>query len=277
MMAANIIDVTESDFEYEVMAYSQNTPVVVDFWATWCRPCKTLGPMLESIAREAEGAFRLARVDVDANPALALRFAVRSIPTVKAFSGAQVVSEFVGLIPEERLREFIAKITPPSPLTLALEKAQSLLSLHQWASAEQLFRDLVETYPDHGVSTLGLVKALLAQNKSRESLEILRNFPPSKQYQQAQQLLPYAEAAVDAQNGRLPQETELDAAFNTAIRLAGKGNFEAALDGLLDILRQERTYRNGRARLVILALLDIMGDENEITRQYRSELASVLF
>jgi len=276
-MAANIIDVTESDFEYEVMAYSQNTPVVVDFWATWCRPCKTLGPMLESVVREAEGAFRLARVDVDANPTLALRFSVRSIPTVKAFSGAQVVSEFVGLIPEERLREFITKITPPSPLTLAVEKAQSLLLMHQWGAAEKMFRELIGQYPEHGVCSLGLVKALLAQNKSRESLDLLRNFPPSKQYHQAQQLMPYAEAALEALNGTLPDENVLDAAFRNAIRLAGRGNLEAALDGLLDILRQDRAYRNGRARVVILALLDIMGDENESTHQYRSELASVLF
>lgn len=276
-MAANIIDVTESDFEFEVMAYSQNLPVVVDFWASWCRPCKTLGPLLESITREAEGAFRLARVDVDANPTLALRFSVRSIPTVKAFSGAQVVSEFVGLIPEERLREFISKITPPSPLTLALEKAESLLAMHQWAAAEKMFRDLIGQYPDHGVCTFGLVKALLAQNKNRESLEILRNFPPSKQYAQAQKLLPYAEAARDALNGTLPEENELDAAFHTAVRLAGRGNLEAALDGLIDILRRDRNHRGGRTRLVILSLLDIMGDDNESTRQYRSELASVLF
>lgn len=276
-MTANIIDVTESDFEYEVMNYSQNTPVVVDFWATWCRPCKVLSPMLEALVREADGAFRLARVDVDRNPALALRFSVRSVPTVKAFSGGQVVGEFAGVIPEDRLREFISRITPPSPLTLALEKAQSLLSLHQWAEAEKEFRELLGQYHDVGVVTLGLVKAMLGQNKIPQSLEILRNFPPSKQYQQAQILLPYAEAAMDLSRNALPMESELDAAFRNAIRLAGRGNFEAALDGLLDILRQNKTYRGGRARLVTLAILDLLGDENEVTRQYRAELASILF
>lgn len=276
-MTANIIDVTEGDFEYEVTNYSQNTPVVVDFWATWCRPCKVLSPMLEALVQEADGAFRLARVDVDRNPVLALRFSVRTVPTVKAFSGGQVVGEFAGVIPEERVREFIGKITPPSPLTLALEKAQSLLSMHQWAEAEQGFRDLLGQYHDAGVVTLGLVKAMLGQNKIPQSLDILRNFPPSKPYQQAQILLPYAEAAMDLSRDLLPMETELDAAFRNAIRLAGRGNFEAALDGLLDILRQNKSYRGGRARLVTLALLDVLGDENETTRQYRSELASILF
>ena len=89
--------------------------------------------------------------------------------------------------------------------------------------------------------------------------------------------LPYAEAARDALNGTLPEENELDAAFHTAVRLAGRGNLEAALDGLIDILRRDRNHRGGRTRLVILSLLDIMGDESESTRQYRSELASVLF
>ena len=91
MTPDNIIDVTEADFEYEVIEYSQNTPVVVDFWAAWCQPCKVLAPMLEKLIKETAGAIRLARVNVDENPNLAIRFGVRSIPAVKAFSGGQIV------------------------------------------------------------------------------------------------------------------------------------------------------------------------------------------
>src|SRR5512136_491822 len=107
MATENIINVSEADFEYEVLKFSQNVPVVVDFWADWCRPCKALSPMLEKIAHEAGGAFRLAKVDVDANPNLAILYNVRSIPMVKAFSNGQVVAEFIGLQPEDRVREFI--------------------------------------------------------------------------------------------------------------------------------------------------------------------------
>ena len=108
-----IVDVTESDFEYEVLSYSQNVPVVVEFWATWCQPCKTLGPMLERLTEEASGVFRLARVDVDSSPNLALRYSVRSVPTVKAISQGQVVGEFAGLQPEVRVRDFLEKLSPP--------------------------------------------------------------------------------------------------------------------------------------------------------------------
>lgn len=147
MTSDYIIEVNETDFEYEVLAYSQNTPVVVDFWATWCRPCKTLSPLLETLAYEGMGSFRLAKVDVDSNPNLALQFGVRTVPTIKAFSGAEVVGEFVGNQPEDRVRAFIANITPPSKDGLALEKANSLLLNHEWSEAEESFLELIEQYP----------------------------------------------------------------------------------------------------------------------------------
>jgi putative thioredoxin len=269
-----IVDVNETDFEYQVLSYSQNLPVVVEFWATWCRPCKVLGPMLEILAQEANGAFRLARVDVDQNPNLALRFGVRTIPTVKAFTSGQVVSDFVGAIPEERLREFLGKITPPSPLQLQLEKANSLLDLHQ---AEKLYRELFDTAADLPATLWGLSRALLMQNKHQEALSILETFPASRLYNTAQLLLPYARDLDDLSSGSLPNETELDAAYRTAIRLASRGNLPAALDGLLDILRQDKRFRRDRARQVILGLLELMGENDLQSRQYRAELATVLF
>ncbi len=272
-----IVDVSEADFEYEVLSYSQNLPVVVEFWASWCRPCKILGPMLETMAQEANGAFRLARVDVDANPNLALRFGVRTIPTVKAFTSAQVVGEFVGVIPEERLREFLSKITPPSPLQLQVEKAGSLLDLRQWAQAEKIYRELLDSSADMPAVLLGLAKALLMQNKNAEALNILQNFPASRLYNTAHLLLPYAEDVARLGSGTLPDETELDAAYRMAVRLAGRGNLPAALDGLLDILRQDKHFRQNRARQVVLSLLELLGEHDEQTRQYRAELATVLF
>ena len=143
MPGREIINVTESDFEFEVIAYSKNTPVVVDFWAEWCQPCKVLTPLLEKLVGELGGSFRLAKVDVDANPNLAARFNVRSIPTVIAFSDAAPRDQLIGVQSEPRLRAFLEAITPPSPLSLAIEKANGLLSAHKWAEAETEFRQIL--------------------------------------------------------------------------------------------------------------------------------------
>jgi putative thioredoxin len=278
MMSSDfIIDVNDADFEYEVVAYSQNIPVIVDFWATWCKPCKVMDPILEHLVVEAQGALRLARVDVDKNPTLAMRFSVRNIPTVKAFSGGVVVSEFVGAQPEARLREFVAKITPPSPLSLALEKAESLLKEHQWSEGEKTYRSILEQEPGNPSALLGLSKIILGLGKASEAVQILHNFPASRQYNDAEVLMPYADALLAYQNNKMDDTTDLDAAFRSSIRLASRGNFPAALDGLFDILRQDKKFRNGKARLVALSLFEIMGEDDPNIRQYRSELASILF
>lgn len=272
-----IINVNESDFEYEVLAYSQNTPVVVDFWATWCRPCKTLSPLLETLAYEAMGSFRLAKVDVDSNPNLALQFGVRTVPTVKAFSGGQVVGDFVGAQPEERVRTFITNITPPSKDSLAQEKGLSLLANHEWTEAEENFLELIELYPDRPEILLGLAKSQLGLGDPFEPLLLLRNFPTSKQYAAAEKLIPYAEALGYLKQKNLPQENDLDFAFSNSIRLASRNNFPSALDGLLEILKQNKKYRGGLAQKVILALFELLGEDDELTRSYRAELASILF
>lgn len=272
-----IVDVSEADFEYEVLSYSQNVPVVVEFWATWCQPCKKLGPMLERLAQEAGGNFRLARVDVDANPNLALRYSVRSVPTVKAISQGQVVGEFAGLQPEARVRDFLERLGPPSESALAVEKANSLLADHQWAEAETIFRELEEQTPNQPDILLGLVKTLLAQGKGSESLFILNYFPASKEYNAAQLMHPLAEAMMKFSKNELPDENELDAMFRNCIRLAVRGNHLAAMDGLLEIIRQEKRYRNDKARQVFLGLVELLGPDDPDAKQYRNELAMLLF
>jgi len=272
-----IIDVNELDFEYEVISYSKSTPVVVDFWAQWCRPCKTLSPIMEKLAVEGQGQFRLAKVNVDENPNLALRFNIRSIPTVKSFIDGQVTDEFLGLQPENRIRDFLGKLVPPSPAKLAQEKAQSLLSLHEWSEAEKIFRELREQSPEDPVVTLGLIKALLAQGYVTEPVFLLNSFPPSPQYSEAEKLRPYAKALSDYEKNSLPDDTDLDATFRNSIRLAKLSNYESALDGMLDIMRQNKRYRNDTLRLIIIGLLSIMVEEDPLTRQYRSELAAILF
>ena len=282
MMASDfIVDVSEADFDYEVLAYSQQAPVVVDFWAEWCAPCRVLGPILERIAQEANGSFRLARVNVDDNPNLALRFLVRSIPAVKAFKGGKMVAEFVGAQPEPKVREFLRALVP-SQDDLTLEKAFSLLQMQQPKSAEKAFREVLEQTPDSTVARLGLVKSLLFQGRATECQGLLRNFPASREYSSSESVRPLADALVRLENGNLTagdmeNENPLDAAYRNSMRLFQRGNIPATLDGLLDILRQDKRYREGEVRRVILGILELLGENHPLTRQYRNELASVLF
>jgi putative thioredoxin len=276
MASEHIVEVSEADFEYQVLAYSQQVPVVVDFWAEWCLPCKTLGPILERLALEAAGSFRLAKVNVDYNPNLAARYNVRSIPTVKVFRDGRVISEFIGLQPEHRIREFIRAIAP-GPADLALEKGLSLLEVGEWRNAEEAFRHVLAQKPEYPPALLGLAKCLLAQGKAQEALNILRNFPASREFSAAETLRPLAEALVRHKNGEVYSDDPLEAAYYRALRLILRGNFPAAMDGLLDILRQDKRYRNGEIRLVMLGLFELLGENNPLTRQYRQELASVLF
>lgn len=276
MASFDVINVTEGDFEYQVLAYSQQMPVVVDFWAEWCIPCRTLGPLLEKIAGEWSGAFRLAKVDVDANPNLAMQYKVHSIPAVKAFKDGKVVSEFTGLIPEPRIREFIRSLVP-SEIDLALEKADNLYKLNQWGKAEQAYRDVLAKNSEHPAARLGLVKTLLMQGDSGEALPILQNFPASREFNTAQSLLPLASALEDLKGGLSSSEDPLDATFYRSLRLVERGNIPAALDGLLDILRENKGYRGGEARKVFLGLLELLGNEDPLTREYRQELSAVLF
>lgn len=276
MSSEYIVNVSESDFEYEVINYSQEVPVVVDFWAEWCVPCRVLSPLLEKLAEKAQGAFRLAKVDVDENPKLAQRYGVRSIPAVKAFNQGQVVSEFVGTLPEPRLQEFIRGLVP-TPTDLLLEKGTSLLRMHQWGQAEQALSEYLEQEPDNPLGLLGLAKGLLGQGLGSQAGNILQNFPASREFKTAESLIPLAQAFALFQQGKLEGDSPLDAAFRNSIRLAGKGNILAALDGLLDILRQKKHYRDDQARMVALSLLELLGEEDPQTREYRQELATILF
>jgi len=277
-MSANfILDVNEANFEYEVISFSQNTPVVAAFWAAWRQPAQELSALLERLAREAQGAFRLARVDADRNPNLTVRYGVRSLPTVKAFTQGQVVAEFVGLQPEGRVRDFLSSITPPSPFNLALERADGFYHLRQYDQAENAYRRLLELQPGTPSALLGLARTLLRRGTAPEAFTILKDFPDSRQLVQAELLLPLAERLMDLQAGRLPAEADLDALFTRALQMAQRGNIYAALDGLIELLRQDKRYGSGRARQVALGLIELLGDDDPATRSYRNELASALF
>jgi len=277
MASQYTIDVNEANFEFEVIAFSQNTPVLVDFWAPWCQPCKILTPLLEELINGSEGAFRLARINVDENPLLAMRYGVRTIPTVKAIKSGQVVAEFTGLQPQDRLRAFLEQLLPPTQLALNLEKGYSLLGQHAWGEAGEVFEELRQQNPQNPVVLLGLIRAQLAQGRHKIPAELIREFPASREYASAERLKPFADMLNRYAAQDLPEDDDLDLIFNGAMRLASRGNLEGAMDGLIEVLRDRKGYRSGRARIIYLAILELYAPEDATARQYRNELSALLF
>lgn len=276
-LSQHIVDVDEGSFENEVVMRSHDTPVVVDFWAPWCGPCKVLGPLLERLTIEAGGTFRLAKINVDDNPSLAIRYGVQGIPAVKAFQDGEVVSQFVGAQPESMVRSFIERLVP-SESDESLERAKSLLATRHWKQAEGAFREIYEQDDSNAKAALGLIHSLLMRGRGEEALKVLNNFPPGEEWATAERLKPLANLIAEVEkNGPRPEDDPLAARMYQAGRLVIRGNLAGALDGLLDVLREDKRYRDGFVKDAVLGIFILLGDEDPLTRDYRSELASVIF
>ena len=276
-LSEHIVDVDESTFEQEVLQRSYETPVVVDFWAPWCGPCRVLGPLLERLAIEAGGTFRLAKVNVDENPNLAIRFGVQGIPAVRAFRQGEVTAEFAGAQPESAVRRFLERVAP-SEAARAVEGAASLLATRHWPEAEAAFRLILEENEADGRAALGLVRALLMQGRGVDADRLLSRFPPGAEWVAAQKLKPLASLLAKVERAEpAGSDDPLEAQLERAARLIARGNLAAAMDGLLDILRQNKAYRKGLPKEILLALFSLLGEGDPLTREYRDELASVLF
>lgn len=277
----NIIDVSEETFDFEVIERSHEVPVVVDFWAPWCGPCRMLGPVLERLAADPNLDFVLAKINVDENPNISMQFQVQGIPAVKAFLNGDIVGEFVGAQPEPRVREFIEQLIP-SEVDDAFNEAKSLLATQHWAEAESFLSELIAEYPTYPGARLCLARALLAQGKGCKAIGHLESVTDGSELLQAQRLMPLANylcrVTVDDQ-----EDVDADAfapienQYRQAARLLQRSNFEAAMDGLIDVLRQDKRYRKAEPRHVMLAIFELLGDSNTLTQTYRNELASVLF
>lgn len=276
MVSDFIVHVDESDFEYQVLQYSARVPVVVDFWATWCVPCRVLGPKLEALARRGEGAFRLAKVNVDENGNLAKQYKIRNIPAVKAFVDGRMVAEFSGVLSDDALKDFVRHLAP-APADLMYAKGKNLVELGEYAQAEDAFREFLSSNPNHPDALLGLVRALLMQGVGKEAEVLLKNFPASSAYSTAQLLKPVAKAFSEVESQEIANDNPLEAAFWHGVRLARRGNILAAMDGFLDILRKDKHFRRDQVKDVFVGLLALIGEDHPEARQYRKDLSTVLF
>ena len=276
MMSVNIIDVSEETFESEVIAYSAQMPVVVDLWAPWCIPCLVQSQTLTRMAQEANGRFRLARINVDEQTKLAELLKVRDLPAIKAFVDGRIVGDYLGVLSEKHLRQFIERIMPRTA-SLSLSKGKGLLILGKYQEAEEAIRHALDERGDQPDGLLAYARVMLAQGDGRIAQDVLEHFPASPELETAELLLPLAEAYQDPVINDFIFDNPLESIYRNALRMAKEGKILIALDGLLSLLKKDKHYRNDQAKAVYLGLLEVLSNDHPEARNYRADLAGALF
>ncbi|MBI2566247.1 MAG: tetratricopeptide repeat protein [Candidatus Schekmanbacteria bacterium] len=286
MMSKYCRDVTEESFATDVVERSFEAPVVVDFWAEWCGPCRTLGPMLERLAAEGQGRWLLAKVDVDRNQRLALQFRVQGIPAVKAFVNGQVRDELTGAQPESVVREFLNRLSPRAE-DPNLKRAADLERAGRTGAALVQYEKAAEKPESAGKALLGAARCCLAERRVEQARQYLERIGPSDEAAgEKERLLRIVDLVDQARGaGSLQENRERVAAnakdwqarYNLALLLATSEHYQDALRHLLVIVQQQPAFADGAARRAMLSVFALLGDDDALTREYRSKLASALY
>ena len=280
-------------FMADVIDASNDQPVIVDFWAPWCGPCKTLGPQLEKAVKDARGAVRMVKINVDENQELAQQMRIQSIPAVYAFKDGRPVDGFVGALPESQIKAFVQRLSAgaakgPSPVEEAIEMAKEAQAAGDHGRAANIFTQVLQHEPDNAEAIGGLARAYLARNDLERAKATLDHAPKEAaghaEVAAARAALELAEAGAKAKGalGELKARIERDpkdyeARYELAGALFAAGEREAGIDELMEIIRKNRAWNEEAARKQLLKFFEAMGPTDPLTVASRRRLSSILF
>jgi putative thioredoxin len=279
-MSEHARDVGLADFDQHVLEESKQRPVVVDFWAPWCGPCKSLKPILEKLAAEYGGKFLLAKINSDDNQALAARYGVRGIPSVKAFIDGEPVDEFSGALPEGEVRAFLDRLIPSAADELR-QQANAARMAGDITGALQLLAEASKLDPAHMGVRLDAAEIMLDLNEADEARRLIASVPDDADTRvpQMKARLQFMDAAGEdeaALSARVAaNENDLEARLKLANLHVAAGQYEAGMDQLLEIIRRDRNFKEDIGRTTLLSVFNLLGG-GELVSRYRRKLASAL-
>jgi putative thioredoxin len=285
-----IKDSSTATFMADVIEASRQVPVIVDFWAPWCGPCKQLGPLLEKLVRQAAGLVRLVKINVDENQELAAQMRISSIPMVYAFHRGQPVDGFAGAVPESQLKSFIERLTggAKAPVDVALEQARAMLANGDAKGAAAVFAEVLAGDPANPSAIGGMIRAAVATGDIARAGQIAGGLPAALRAQadvaSALAALEIAEQARAGAGDAAKLEAKVaahpadhQARYDLALARMAAGDHESAIDALLEIVRRDRAWNDGAARAQLLKIFDALGPADARTVAGRRRLSSILF